>query len=147
MKIKTGYNTLVNEALKKLGEYSNGEVEVYEENEKVAQNLQHSLKEEILVKITAKKEIYGFKTAIRCFGYTVAKASGRDSGAFIPPTISLIDGKTTSGGSAKNWKTIIEQDSTFEFKVPKILFEKYKETEEENWIVELAKEKKVTDLI
>jgi hypothetical protein len=45
---------------------------------------------------------------VELFGRPVAKAFGRDSGAKAQDGIFLISGRFKSGGSVKNWKTIID---------------------------------------
>ena len=44
-------------------------------------------------------------------GRTIARASGRDSGARIGDGVIFESGKPTSGGSAKNWTTVIKEGS------------------------------------
>lgn len=57
--------------------------------------------------------------AITIFGKTVARATGRDSGARVGSDVTMISGEIDSGGSAKNWRTHIEKDSVFKLrKVP-----------------------------
>lgn len=52
-------------------------------------------------------------SAFTLFGRTVAKATGRDSGAKLGEGIILKSGGFDSGGSAKNWKTLAEDDTRF----------------------------------
>ena len=47
------------------------------------------------------------------FGKTVARAFGRDSGAKIGTGIVIKSGKFSSGGSAKNWLTVVENGTSF----------------------------------
>lgn len=49
---------------------------------------------------------------ITLFGQKIAAAKGRDSGAKLAPGIVLKSGKFTSSGSAKNWYTKAEADTT-----------------------------------
>lgn len=46
--------------------------------------------------------------AITVCGRPVAKASGRDSGASLSPGIVLLEGGFNSGGSVKNWYTVVK---------------------------------------
>lgn len=46
--------------------------------------------------------------AITVRGRPVAKASGRDSGASLSPGIVVLEGGFTSGGSVKNWYTVVK---------------------------------------
>lgn len=50
---------------------------------------------------------------VELFGRPIAKAWGRDSGAKAQEDIFLLEGKFTSGGSMKNWRTYVEH-ATFE---------------------------------
>ncbi|HBC3374056.1 TPA: hypothetical protein KDY48_004316 [Vibrio parahaemolyticus] len=54
-------------------------------------------------------------------GYTLARATGRDSGAVLGDQAMLINGDIRSGGSAKNWTTIIEAGSILRLDVPEEL--------------------------
>lgn len=49
--------------------------------------------------------------AVRIAGREVARAFGRDSGAKLGEGAVLLEGSINSGGSAKNWKTLVRQDS------------------------------------
>ncbi len=51
--------------------------------------------------------------AVYVCGREIARARGRDSGAKLGEGVKLVSGKITSGGSVKNWATIIEPGSTF----------------------------------
>ncbi len=53
-----------------------------------------------------------FCAPVQLFGRTIARAFGRDSGAKLGAGIVFISGDYTSGGSVKNWKTLV--DGTFE---------------------------------
>lgn len=143
------YNSKVNLALKKLGKTSRTGVDVFEENFESAAKLQEALKEKVLVEITAIQEISKWQQSIDFCGETIAKATGRDSGAFIPPHIAKISGVATSGGSVRNWHTIIKEGSVFQVHVPKIIFEKYAQDYEKefSYKIVLKSEKSVDDLI
>ena len=54
-----------------------------------------------------------FQEACMLFGRPVARAYGRDSGAYLQPDIYKFGGSVRSGGSSKNWRTIIDK-ATFE---------------------------------
>lgn len=85
----------------------------------------------IKVEITAVEKDYdgdeaniiGNAAPVRFCGYTIAKATGRDSGAKIGEEISMIKGKIRSGGSMKNWKTVVEHGSVFRLKIARGLLE------------------------
>jgi hypothetical protein len=46
-------------------------------------------------------------------GKTLAQAFHRDSGARVGQNVALIEGSINSGGSSKNWETIVEKGSRF----------------------------------
>lgn len=51
---------------------------------------------------------------ITLFGATIASASGRDSGARVGDRVVFLSGEPYSGGSAKNWLTVIRSGSQIE---------------------------------
>ena len=61
----------------------------------------------------AKTKIYEYHGPVTCCGKTVARAWGRDSGAKVGDDVALLSGHISSGGSRKNWKTIVQKGSTF----------------------------------
>jgi len=74
--------------------------------------------------------------ACELFGRTIAKAWGRDSGAKLGDDIFLINGSIGSGGSVKNWKTVVT-DATLEihdFPLPRTEFEDVKKALQEGWV-------------
>lgn len=79
----------------------------------------------LVIEATAIDEIRKGKGPIRLFGYTVARAWGRDSGAKLGDGISLLQGAYDSGGSIKNWNTTIYEGAVIRMKVPEKLFERY----------------------
>lgn len=66
-------------------------------------------------------DIYGCADSVFFLGYQLAKATGRDSGASLGKGFALIEGEITSGGSAKNWLTIVRGGTVLRAKVPKKL--------------------------
>ncbi|OIN55736.1 hypothetical protein [Arsenicibacter rosenii] len=74
-------------------------------------------------------------SGVELFGRPVAKAFGRDSGAKPQEGIFLVSGKFRSGGSVKNWKTVV--DATFEihdFPVAALDREDVKKAIAEGWV-------------
>lgn len=83
----------------------------------------------VSIELMAKRNIYFDRCAASFLGLTIAKATDRDSGAFMFDGISLVYGdKPTSGGSRKNWDTKIFEGSVFRFKIPKELLSFYDES-------------------
>jgi hypothetical protein len=60
-------------------------------------------------------------TPITLYGYPMAKASGRDSGAFVYDDVVLLQGGFDSGGSMKNWLTVVDDETTVRIKLSKSL--------------------------
>lgn len=56
---------------------------------------------------------------IEIFGYTIARAWGRDSGARLSDDVALIEGDIDSGGSVKNWTTEAHWGTIIHFKCSK----------------------------
>jgi len=77
------------------------------------------------VKVTMSEDGIGeYHGPIVLFGRAIASAWGRDSGARIGDGVGFEKGGCESGGSAKNWKTIIKGGSVFTiFDVPKAAVE------------------------
>lgn len=72
----------------------------------------------IPVEITIKRTIIGDRDPVYIDGYRIATAMGRDSGAKLDANVSMISGCITSGGSMKNWTTVIKPDSVIRMKLP-----------------------------
>ena len=72
---------------------------------------------------------------VTVFGRTVAKAFGRDSGAKLGDDIVFISGRYESGGSTKNWRTMIA-NATFmikNFPVARVEFKDVQQAIEDGW--------------
>lgn len=72
----------------------------------------------ITVEITAIEEILEYGKGIEFLGRPLCRAFSRDSGARIDSEVALISGCATSGGSQKNWATILNEDSVLRLQVP-----------------------------
>jgi len=65
-------------------------------------------------------DIEEYTDAVTIFGKAIASARGRDSGARVGDGVVLESGSVKSGGSMKNWKTIIAAGSVLTvYDVPK----------------------------
>ena len=65
----------------------------------------------ITVEVTINEDIRETCEGISLFGKTLARAYGRDSGARVGDEVTLVSGRVRSGGSVKNWCTVIEEGS------------------------------------
>lgn len=57
--------------------------------------------------VTFGQQQQELRNAYRLFGRIVASAFGRDSGAHVGDGVSFVSGAPESGGSSKNWATVI----------------------------------------
>ena len=73
----------------------------------------------VTVEVTARELIIGDLDAVTFCGVTLARATGRDSGAEVGPAASLISGEITSGGSRANWETQVKEGATFRVEMPR----------------------------
>lgn len=71
-----------------------------------------------VIRIRAKGDLERTCTFIEVGGFPLVRATGRDSGAKVCKGVTHIEGKISSGGSAKNWKTIVSKGSVFDIVVP-----------------------------
>lgn len=67
--------------------------------------------ETISLKITFVEEVSEYCSDIVMFGKILAHATGRDSGAKVGDDVAYSKGLATSGGSAKNWLSIVKEES------------------------------------
>ncbi len=85
-----------------------------------------------------------FREPVVLFGRTIARAYGRDSGANLGDDIIFISGTYRSGGSVKNWQTVID-NATFEIKDFPLRMcerEEIKEAIQEGWCEIKQREKR-----
>jgi len=72
----------------------------------------------VTVKITAKKELRGPRENVYFKGFPIAHARGRDSGAKVSDGVIKLSGTITSGGSVKNWDTVVREGASFQVSIP-----------------------------
>ena len=77
----------------------------------------------IVIEITAIEEIYEYGKGIEFLGKPLCRAFERDSGARISTDIALLSGYATSGGSRKNWATILDEGTVLRLQIPSKLIE------------------------
>lgn len=65
------------------------------------------------LRITFKSGARAGQRAVYVCGREIARAWGRDSGAKLGEGIKLVEGRITSGGSSKNWATVVDAGSVF----------------------------------
>jgi len=75
------------------------------------------------VELTATRDIGRIKSPVSFLGYPLAAAKSRDYGATLESDVALIKGRATSGGSYKNWETVIESGTVLRLHIRSKLFE------------------------
>lgn len=75
------------------------------------------------VEITATTDLSAHTSSVTFFGYTIARATGRDSGATLGDNVCMVNGHISSGGSVKNWSTEIRSGSVFRLSISENLLE------------------------
>lgn len=126
--LKAEYNTILVEKCKRLGGTFDRDTGAWVFSGCVADEVEKLDEvfnsEKVTVEITAIDRIfcYGNDGNFPSFlGYTLARAKDRDSGASLQHGVALIEGEVSSGGSRKNWATIVESGSVFRLQVPQQL--------------------------
>jgi len=81
--------------------------------------------EKIKITMEFTDVFYEDRQSVVAFGKTISMAFGRDTGAKIGEDVCYINGEPKSGGSAKNWLSIVPDGSIIELNnVNKSLYEK-----------------------
>ena len=76
----------------------------------------------VTVRVTVSKELIEWHKSVVLMGRSVATATGRDSGARGGDGVYYLSGEPHSGGSVKNWTTVVPAGSVIEMhNVPRAL--------------------------
>lgn len=70
------------------------------------------------VEITFAEAVSAHQEAVYLSGFKIAQAWGRDSGAKIAEDVSFVTGEPRSGGSMKNWRTVVDEGCVLRMSVP-----------------------------
>lgn len=73
-------------------------------------------------------------------GYPISIASSRDSGARLGHGVYLLSGKIDSGGSMKNWCSVVYENSVFRLSVSEKLFHENYNSEKSCWDAKILNE-------
>ena len=76
----------------------------------------------VTIRVKFADEYVEYCAGVSAFGKTLAYARGRDSGACVGDDVILETGTIGSGGSAKNWMTVIGAGSSFLLTVPESIY-------------------------
>ena len=69
--------------------------------------------EKVDVQITALDDILEYNGSVALMGRSICTAWGRDSGARVSEGVDFIEGEPESGGSAKNWCSVVPEGCVF----------------------------------
>ena len=84
--------------------------------------------ETVKVRLTFNSEVSAWRDSVTVLGHSISHAWGRDSGAKPGDDVYFISGGCTSGGSVKNWYSVVKEGSVVELgKVAKDLLESQKD--------------------
>ena len=84
--------------------------------------------ESVTLKVVFNEEAKEDRKDVTLFGKILSHAIGRDSGARVGDDVAMIKGNIRSGGSVKNWVSVVEEGSTFILKnVNKNILQKEKD--------------------
>lgn len=101
------------------------------------------------VEVEAKQDIRATCNPVMAYGRVVARASGRDSGAFVGEYVTMEpEGDIYSAGTTKYWETVVKKGTRFKIlHVVDNLIEP-ENTEEENFsLISIVKENPEIDVI
>lgn len=63
------------------------------------------------IRLTFEKSMCEYRAPVAIYGKTIASAFGRDTGARAGDDVAFVEGKPASGGSVKNWTSIVPSGS------------------------------------
>lgn len=99
----------------------------------------NEINEKVTLKIHVKESVSKKHGDVILFGKILSHATGRDSGARSGSDVAYIHGSACSGGSAKNWESVVSEDSEILLhNVNKNLYEEYLENPQEEYEIEVV---------
>lgn len=99
----------------------------------------NEINEKVTLKIHVKESVSKKHGDVILFGKILSHATGRDSGAHPGSDVAYIHGSAYSGGSAKNWESVVSEDSEILLhNVNKNLYEEYLENPQEEYEIEVV---------
>ena len=97
----------------------------------------------VTVKVTFKEEYSERRDDVIIFKKVIASARGRDSGARPGDDVTFLEGKPTSGGSMKNWESVVPAGCVVLLRhVPLSVWEQDKDSDSEYYTAEIIDEGK-----
>lgn len=135
------YNSILVTICRNLGGKYDREINAWVFNsfvENVVEDLDYTWNSKLLtIEITTRDNEYGLREPLgplNFYGYTLGRATGRDSGAKLGDGVALLRGAIDSGGSQKNWATTCSAGSIFRLQFPEKLLDKAIAAED-TWII------------
>lgn len=102
--------------------------------------------ETVKVRVRVLRILEGKRAPVEFMGKILSRAYGRDSGASPGEDVAYVSGQCRSGGSVKNWHSVVDEGSVIILNnVSKTLYERYLENPNEKIEIELMESKKSKD--
>lgn len=100
----------------------------------------HGMPDLVSVRLHVSEDIEALQGGVFLGGRCIARATGRDSGAKLGPKVVVIEGRPPySGGSMKNWRTIVPGDSVLEIrKLPLPAAQRLVEAEDDRFFANIV---------
>lgn len=98
-----------------------------------------SAKTTLTLRLKFIDDMFAERESVVLFGKVLARATGRDSGAFPGDGVAYAEGKPTSGGSRNNWRSIVPEGAELVlYDVPELLYKRDLEKCERKCTVEIV---------
>ena len=95
----------------------------------------------VTVKVTFKEEYSSRCDDVIFFKKVISSARGRDSGARPGDDVTFLEGEPTSGGSCKNWESVVPAGSVVLLRhVPLTVWEQEKDGDNGGYVAEIVDE-------
>jgi DNA-binding Xre family transcriptional regulator len=132
------YNSKLVDECRKLGGKWDADEKVWLFNgivENEVEELDYKYNSELInVKLTALDDICEYHSGVEVVGHTIARAYDRDGGATLQEGVALVSGTVTSGGSRKNWTTVVREGAVIKMQIPQNLIS---EIDSDEWDVKI----------
>ena len=76
---------------------------------------------QLKIRIIAKRDLESICDSVKMANVPIARAWSRDGGARVAEGVLLESGSMFSGGSVRNWKTIVKEGAQFILEVPEFI--------------------------
>lgn len=121
------YNSELTEACRNLGGKWDGEEKVWVFSGMVADEVEaldvRYNSQLVTVELTNEDAVSQWHGPVEFLGFSLARAYGRDSGAKLADGVAVIEGGARSGGSVKNWTTVMSAGSVLRLQIPSALLD------------------------